>query len=201
MQRPSPSALVPRRQLGRGPLPLSKHLDRRFHPSQCTSRLQNKGTRSKDDPDSPMSTPEMVDLSDSPPGPASNQSEPVSEQPEPVSKSPVWGAEPSSGTTKSASILSILKAGQKPTERQNTLGGGITAGADADMGVGDGASTSVPTPTPKLISLTAGSRTEDANGKRLRATGPTPKIKSNQRRRDHSPSRTILLGKTDPACL
>jgi hypothetical protein len=116
----------------------------------------------------------MVDLSDSPPGPASNQSEPFSKQPEPVSKRPVWGAEPSSSTTKSASIVSILKAGPKPTERQNTLGGGITSGADTDMGVGGGASTSAPTPTPKLISLTAGSRAEDANGKRLRATGPTP---------------------------
>jgi hypothetical protein len=139
-----------------------------------TSRLPDQGTRPKDVPDSPMSTPEMVDLSDSPPGPASNQStEPVSKQPEPVSKKPVWGAEPSSGTTKSAGILSILKAGQKPIEQQNTLGGGITAGADTDMGAGDGASTSVPSPTPKLISLTAGSRAEDANGKRLRATGPT----------------------------
>ncbi len=82
----------------------------------ATSCLPNQGTRPKDVPDSPISTPEMVDLSDSPPGPAGSQSESVDKQPEPVSKRPVWGAEPSSVTTKSAAILSILKAGRKPTE-------------------------------------------------------------------------------------
>ncbi len=123
---------------------------------------------------SPMSTPEMVDLRDSPPEPAGSQSEPVNKQPEPASKRPVWGAELSPGTTKSTSILSILKRGQKSTERQNILGSDSVTGADVDMSKGDGASTGVPTPTPKLISLTAGSRAEDTNGKRLRPTGPTP---------------------------
>jgi hypothetical protein len=139
-----------------------------------TDSLHNKGPRFKDSLDSTTSTPEMVDLSDSPPGPAGSQSEPVNKQPEPANKRPAWGAEPSPGTTKSTSILSILKGGQKPTERQNILGGDTTTGADVDMSKGDGAGTGVPTPTPKVISLTAGSRAEDTNGKRLRATGPTP---------------------------
>ncbi len=57
---------------------------------------------------------------------------------------------------------------------RNILGNDTGSGADVDMRKGDGAGTVVLTPSPKLISLTTGSRAEDANGKRLRATGPTP---------------------------
>jgi hypothetical protein len=122
-----------------------------------TDRL-HRGSRSIDAPEPPMmSTPPMVDLSKSPP--------------EPASRKPVWGAEPSQGTTKSTSILRILSGGQKPTERQSVLESDTASGADVDMSKGDGAGTG---PTPKLISLTAGSRAEDASGKRLRTAGPTP---------------------------
>jgi hypothetical protein len=66
-----------------------EHIPRPEIPSiPVTDRLRN-GSSSKDAPDTPMSTPEMVDLSDSPPEPASNQSEPVSKQPEPASKRPI----------------------------------------------------------------------------------------------------------------
>jgi hypothetical protein len=119
----------------------------------------HRGSGTKDVPEPSMSTPPMVDLSDSPP--------------EPAKKRPVWGAESSQGATKSTSILSILKSGQKPTERRTILEGETASGADLDMSKGDGVGAGVPTPTPKLISLTGGGRTEDATGKRLRPAEPS----------------------------